>query len=168
MFFLDTAFFHLINLAYESSYLNENTNTSLFFYPEKSSVCLEVEFDSNSFVAQEHIDTEIKFGIDLGSLATPVEAKKYVLAFIQRLFLQREKLFLGQLTGYLESGILTLWQEVLSILENSNRKLLGVRCGSVIFTLFCPTLSSTRELRDDPWLKMLRQKMEQLMYKLGQ
>ena len=133
-----------------------------------SSVCLEVELDSNCVVSHEHIDLAIKFGVSLGSLATPVEAKKYVLAFIQRLFLQREKLFIGQLTDYLKSGILTLWQEVLSIVENSNRKLLGVRCGSLIFTLFCPTLSCTGKLRDDSWLTMLRQKMEQLMYKIGQ
>ena len=127
-----------------------------------------MELDSNSVVSQEHIDTAVKFGVDLGTQLAPFEAKKYVLAFIHKLLLQREKLDRGHLSDYLHSGITTLWQEVMSTLENSNRKLADVQSGSIIFTLFCPTISSTWELRDDSWLKDLRQKMEQFMHKIGQ
>ena len=128
---------------------------------------LKMELDSNCVVDQEHIDMAIKFGIDLSNLSTPVEAKKYVLAFIYKLLLQREKLDLGLLTGYLQSGIAKLWQEVLATLENSNRKLLAIESGSLIFTLFCPTISSARELRNDFWIKILFLKMESLLKKIG-
>ena len=128
---------------------------------------LKMELDSNCVVDQEHIDMAIKFGIDLSNLFTPVEAKKYVVAFIHKLLLQREKLDLGLLTGYLQSGIAELWQEVLATLENSNRKLLAIESGSLIFTLFCPTISSARELRNDFWIKFLFLKMESLLKKIG-
>ena len=91
-----------------------------------------------------------------------------MLTFIHKLLLHRVKLDRGQLTDYLKSGIAKLWQEVLSTLENSNRKLVDVQSGSLVFTLFCPTINSIRELRDDSWLKTLKQKMEQLVHKIGQ
>ena len=140
----------------------------LFFSSETSCIHLTVELDTDSVVAQEHINTAIKFGIDLSNLSAPVETKKYVLAFIHKLLLQREKIDLGQLTDYLQSNVVTTWQAVLSTLKNSNRKLLAVESGSIIFTLFCPTISSTWELRDDSWIKALMQKIEQLLDKIGQ
>ena len=126
-----------------------------------------MELDSDSLVGQEHINTAITFGVDFGNETGSVEAKKYVLAFIQKLFLQREKLDLGCLTDYLQSGVINLWQEVLSSLENSNRKLLGVQSGSLIFTLLCPTVNSIQELKDDLWMKTFSQKMEQLVQEIG-
>ena len=125
-----------------------------------------MELNSDS-VAQEHIDLAVKFGVDLENLTAPVEANKYVLAFFHKLLLQREKIDRGQLTDYLHSSIRSLWKEVLSTLENSNRKLLAVENGSIIFTLFCPTTSSTWELRDDSWIKALTLKMENLVKKIG-
>ena len=125
-----------------------------------------MELDSDSVVGQEHIDRAIEFGVPFGD--SPVNAQKYVLAFIQKLLLQREKLDLQLLTGYLPSSTATLWQEVLSTLENSDRKFLGVKSGSLIFTLFCPTISSSRELIDESWINALTQKMEQLLKNIGQ
>ena len=126
-----------------------------------------MELNTDSVVAQEHIDLAVKFGVDLENLTGPVDANKYVLAFFHKLLLQREKIDHGQLTDYLQSSISTLWKEVVSTLENSNRKLLAVESGSIIFSLFCPTLSSTRELRDDSWIKALTLKMENLIKKIG-
>ena len=102
---------------------------SFIFPSETSCVHLKVHIDSDSVVGQEHIDRAIKFGVDLDNPADPIETKKYVLAFIHHLLLQREKLDLELLTDYLEPGILTLWQEVLSTVEESNRKLLEVQSG---------------------------------------
>ena len=123
---------------------------------------------SNSVVAQEHIDAAVMFDVDSGNLSDPVEAKKYLLAFIQKLLLQREKLNLELLTDYIHSRTLSLWKEVLSTLENSNRKLLCVQSGSLIFTLFCPTIRSAQELKDDSWIKTLSQKMQQFANNIGQ
>ena len=127
-----------------------------------------MELNSDSVVAQEDINRAITFGVHLGSKDTPIDAEKYVLVFIQKLLLQREKIDLGLLTDYLHSSITSSWQEVLSTLENSNRKLLGVLSGSLIFTLFCPTISSIQELQDDTWLKILTQRLEQLVKNIGQ
>ena len=128
---------------------------------------MEVELDSNSVVAQEQIDTAIKFGIDRNDLGNPIDAKKYVLAFIRKLLLQREKLDLSIQLDYLQSDIVTLWLEVLSMLENHGRKVVGVQSGSLMFTLFCPTVTSKRELRDESWIKALTSKMENFVKKIG-
>ena len=107
----------------------------LFFSSETLCIQLKVELNSDYVVTPEHIDTAIKFGVDLQNLTTPVEAKKYVLAFIHKLLLQREKLDTGLLTDYLQCDIETLWKEVLSTMENSDRKLVDIYSGSLIFTL---------------------------------
>ena len=134
---------------------------------EASCVHLKVELDSDPVVAQEHIDAAIKFDIDLSSADALNDTKKYVLAFIRKVLLQREKLDHGLLTDYMESDIVSLWQEVLSTLENSNRKLLDVQIGSLIFTLFCPTMSSSQELTNDSWIQTLLLKMESFVRKIG-
>ena len=126
-----------------------------------------MELDSDSIVVQEHIDSAMRLGVQLGNRDIPVDPKKYLLAFIQKLLLQREKLDLKLLTDYIQSRTVSLWKEVLSTLENSNRKVLDVQSGSLIFTLFCPTISSTRELKDDSWIKTLSQRIEQLANNIG-
>ena len=128
---------------------------------------LIVKLDSDSVVEQEHMIIAEKFGIPLHSRDIPIEAKEYVLAFIQKLFLQREKLQMGLLTDYLQSGIAKLWQEVLAIMENSNRKLVDIHSGSLIFTLFCPSISSAQELKDNSWIETFKMKMEQLVKIIG-
>ena len=140
----------------------------LTFSSETSCVHIKVELDSESVIAQEHIDTAVKLGVHLSNLSDPVEAKKYVLLFIHKLLFQKEKIDFGQLTDYLKSSVVTTWQAVLSTLEDSNRKLLGVQSGSIIFKVFCPSFSSAQELQDDSWIKTLTQKMEQLFQKIGQ
>ena len=127
-----------------------------------------MELDTDSGVTQDHNDAALRFGVHLEHQDTPIDAKKYVLAFIQKLLLQREKLERGLLTDYLQSGIATMWKEVLSVLENSNRKLVDIQSGSLAFTLFCPTSSSAQELKDDSWIKTFKLKMEQLLKEIGE
>ena len=66
---------------------------------------LKVELDSDSVVEQEHMIIAENFGIPPHSRDIPIEAKEYVLTFIQKLFFQREKLQMGLLTEYLQSDI---------------------------------------------------------------
>ena len=75
---------------------------------------------------------------------------------------------MGLLTDFLQSGITVLWQEVLSTMENSDRKLVDIQSGSLIFTLFCPTISSAQELKDESWIEAFKLKMEELVTKLGE
>ena len=127
-----------------------------------------MEVYGDSAGGKEHIDLAKRFGVDLGNQTAPVKAKKYLLAFTQKILLQREKLNGGHLTDYIKSRIIKLWQDVLSTLENSNRKLLDIQDGSLIFTLFCPTISSAQELTNESWIKTLTINMEQLMKEIGQ
>ena len=121
----------------------------------------------NHSIGEQQVDRVAKFGVYLGDPTDPAEAQKYVLAFVHKLLLQREKIDRGLLKDYLESSVIALWQEVLATLENSNRKFLGVQSGSLIFTLFCPSIDSARELRNDSWIKNLIRKMEQLVHEIG-
>ena len=127
-----------------------------------------MQLDSKAVLAKEHLDKAVKFGVHLGSSDTPIDAEKYLLAFIQKLLLRREKLNLQFLTDYLDSSVVTAWQAVLSTLENSNRKLLDVQSGSLIFTMFCPTINSAQEVLAVLWIKTLAQNLEQFMHKIGQ
>ena len=136
-------------------------------FSETSCMRLKVELDSDSVVEQWHIETAEKFGISLCNRDTPIEAKEYVLAFIHKLLLHREKLKMGLLTDYLRSGIATLWLELLSTMEKSDRKLVDVQSGSLIFTLICPTISSAQELNDNSWMDTFKVKMEELVNKIG-
>ena len=126
-----------------------------------------MQLDSDSVVDQEHIDTAVKFGVDLGDLTDSIETQKYVLAFIQKLLMHRDKLNLGLLREYCKPDIVTAWQEVLSSLENSRRKLVAVQNGSLVFTLLCSTSKSVQQLRDKSWIKSVTSKMENLLMKLG-
>ena len=126
-----------------------------------------MELDSDSVVGQEHIETAVKFSVDLGTSTAPVQAKKYVLAFMQNLLLRREKLETGLVEDYIHSGVVHLWQEVLSTLETSDRKLLAIQSGSLIFTLFCPTISSALKVQEDYWIESLTSKMHNFARKIG-
>ena len=123
-----------------------------------------MELDSDSGVDQE---SSAKFGAHLGNQDTPIDTKKYILDFLQNILLQREKLDAGLLKDYLDADIAVVGQEILSSLESSNRKLLAVESGSLLFTLFCPTTSSIAQLTDDSWIKSLTLKMDNLAKKMG-
>ena len=95
---------------------------------------MEVQLDTDIEVSQEAIDTARKFGVEFGD--QPIEPESYVIAFLKRLLIQREKLEHGVLNQYLNQGTPWWWEKLLSSLEERNRKLLKVDTGSVIFTLF--------------------------------
>ena len=139
----------------------------LYFYLEVLCVSLEVKFHSGYRLSQGHISKDADAGTGLSNLGNPNEAKKYVLALVRKLLLQREKRDLGIQLDDLQSDIVSLWLKVLSMLENHERKVVGVQSGSLIFTLFCPTITSKRELRNVSWIKSLTSKMENFVKKIG-
>ena len=67
------------------------------------------------------------------------------------------------LSDYLKLEILEAWQEVLSSLEETNRKVVNVQSGSLIFTLFCPTGQSLLQLQDEKWKIVLQEKVDKLL-----
>ena len=58
---------------------------------------------------------------------------------MRKLLLQRVKVNENVLENYLSPAVVKQWQDMLSTLEDKNRKLIDLQSGSLIFTLLCPT-----------------------------
>ena len=125
---------------------------------------IDIQFDSDTIIPPENLDAAIKFGIEKMD-ATDINA--YIVAFLRKLLLQREKLDKRMLESYLIPNIAKQWQEVLSSLEERNRKLINIQSGSLIFTLFCPTRESQLQLQDENWRIVVQQKTAKLLQILG-
>ena len=123
-----------------------------------------MEIQTDSVISEQTVKTAITFGVDI---ANPVDAKKYIIAFLKKLLLQRQKIDKNLLEAQLNPTIATLWQEVLSSLEETNRKLVNIQSGSLIFTLFCPTNTSLQQLQDEKWKIKPQEKVDSLLNALG-
>ena len=123
-----------------------------------------MEIETNSVVSDQHKKEAIKFGIQPSDLT---DAKKYIIAFLNRLLLHREKVDKNLLEAHLNPIITKLWQEILSILEETNRKLINIQSGSLVFSLFCPTKNSVLQIQDEKWNIKLQDKMKKLLKTLG-
>ena len=126
---------------------------------------LAIQLDIDTEVPQEAIDRARRFGVELGE--QPNEPKSYVIAFLKQLLLQREKLKHGVLDQYLNPNIPRWWQNLLSSLEEKDRRLLKVETGSIIFTLFCPTEESFVQLKDKSWFSRVAKIVQEVLRSLG-
>ena len=120
--------------------------------------------DSDFLIPHEQVDAAIKFGVEQIDAA---DVKQYIVAFMRKLLLQREKIDKDVLTNYLIPVITKQWQEMLSSLEESNRKLINIQSGSLTFKLFCPTKNSVQQIQDDKSKIELQEKMKKLLNTLG-
>ena len=134
------------------------------FLVDSACTQLQMDIETDSIVSEEHVEAAIKFGV---KTADVTDTKKYIIAFLKRLLLHREKLEKNLLEAHLNTMIAKLWQEVLSSLEGTNRKVVNVQSGSVIFTLFCPTGQSLLQLQDEKWKIGLQGKVDKLLNALG-
>ena len=125
-----------------------------------------MEIKTDSIISEQQIKEAIQFGTESSNLPQ-MDAKEYTITFMKRLFLHNEKVKKNLLEAHLNPVIATLWQEVLSSLEESNRKLIKIQSGSLIFTLFCPTGNSLQQLQDDKWRIDLKEKVEKLLEAFG-
>ena len=123
-----------------------------------------MEIQTDSVISEQNVKTAIQFGVEPSN---PVDTKKYIIAFLKKLLLQSEKIDKNLLEGHLKPAITKLWQEVLSSLEETNRKLINIQSGSLIFTLFCPTDHSLLQLQDQKWRTELQRKVDSLLNALG-
>ena len=135
-----------------------------YFISDSACIQLEVDIETESVVPEEHIQSAIKFGIESSDLT---DVKTYSIAFLKRLLFLREKSDKGLLQTYLNQVITQLWQEVLSSLEERNRKLTKIESGSFVFTLFCPTDHSSLQLQDEKWRVEMGRRLDKLLNTLG-
>ena len=125
---------------------------------------MDIQSDSDFIVPQEHRNAAIKFGVEETDAA---DVHKYVVAFMRKLFLQREKLDKDVLKNYLNPAITKKLSEVFSGLGDKNRKLIKVQSGSLIFTLLCPTKMSSLQLHDENWRSGIQERMAELLKLVG-
>ena len=123
-----------------------------------------MEIETDSVLSGEHVKAAIEFGLGPSDIA---DTKKYIIGFIKRLLLHREKVEKNLLEAKLNPVIAKLWQEVLSSMEETNRKVVNVQSGSLVFTLFCPTGQSLLQLQDENWKIGLQGKVDKLLNALG-
>ena len=93
--------------------------------------------------------------------------RKYIIAFLKRLLLHREKVDRNLFQSYLNPEIAELWQEALFSLEDKNRKLVNIQSGSLVFVLFSPTKNAMLQLQDAKWIIELQEKVNKLLNALG-
>ena len=123
-----------------------------------------MEIETDSVLSEEHAKAAIEFGLGPSDVA---DTKKYFIGFIKRLLLHREKVEKNLLEAKLNPVIAKLWQEVLSSMEETNRKVVNVQSRSIVFTLFCPTGHSLLQLQDENWKIGLQGKVNKLLNALG-
>ena len=123
-----------------------------------------MEIETDSVLSEEHVKAAIEFDLGPSDVA---DTKKYLIGFIRRLLLHREKVEKNFLEAKLNPVIAKLWQEVLSSMEETNRKVVNAQSGSLIFTLFCPTGQSLLQLQDENWKIGLQGKVDKLLNALG-
>ena len=129
---------------------------------------LTIEFNTaHNPLAQAIIDEATCFGLVLDDSSDPINVKKYIIAVFQKLLLQREKLDKDLLIEHIKPEVMKMWQEVLSALEGTNRKLVNIQSGSLIFTLFSPTRNSIRQLQNEAWRTALQKKIIEFLKLIG-
>ena len=166
-----TIFEYKVNYMINSEYILTISNEEYVFLFQKNLVCsyrlklqIEIQSDSDSTIPQENLDTAIKFGMEK---IDATDIKKYVVAFLRKLLLQREKHSGHLLENYINREIEKQWQEVLSCLEDRNRKFINIKSGSFVLTLFCPTRESRLQLQHENWRIEIQQKIAELLKLLG-
>ena len=125
---------------------------------------MKIELDSEGTVLSEALAAAKKFGV---KCEENIEPSKFIVAYLTKLLLQREKLDLGVLDSYIPRDVKEAWKDFLSCLEQTKRKLLGIREGSLNFTLFCPTTESNEQLQDGIWRRLLMEKLKNLISVMG-
>ena len=131
-------------------------------------MCIQLRLDlEGADVSPEGVEAAVRFGVEIQHDDKVLDAKAYVVAFFKKLLLQREKLDHGLLAEEIQPNIAQLWQEVLSTLEERNRKTLEIESGSIVFTLLCPTKESMKQLQEEQWARTLTAKLEDLLQSIG-
>ena len=123
-----------------------------------------MEIETHSVTSEDQLKASIPFGIESSALKN---TQNYIVAFLKKLLLCKEKIGKNALEVHLNPVIIKSWQDVLSSLEDKNRKLVNIQSGTPVFTLFCPTDNSLRQLQDEKWRIELQEKVDKLLHKLG-
>ena len=135
-----------------------------FFMLDGHNHDLKIELDYKGSDLSVSLAAAKKFGVKYEEIIEPC---KFIVAYLTKLLLQREKLDLRVLDYYIPRDVKETWKEFLSSLEQTKRRLLKVTEGSLNFTLFCPTAESYTQLLQETWRNQLTEKLKHLISVIG-
>ncbi len=130
-------------------------------------VPLDIDLELLPCLTKQHKEAAARFGIDPISNDV-INPLKYVTGFINKLIRQKQKLDKGLLADRLTNDVGRKWQELLSTLEEKNRKVLEAKIGSLHFTMFCPTSESERQMKLQVWRETMLKRLRAFIRSLGE
>ena len=74
-----------------------------------------MELNTDQTISEQQAEEAIRFGVEFES-TFPMTAKRYIVAFFQKMLLQSRKLKQGFLAEHLNQEIREQWLELLSVL----------------------------------------------------
>ncbi len=74
-----------------------------------------------------------------------METEDNISAFVAHILYLHPKIVLGLLDSFLPADVEEAWVQLVSLLEENDRKMIGVDSGSLVFNVYCPT-TEAREL----------------------
>ena len=107
---------------------------------------LKIDMDPVQKLLKERNMEQLK-DIGIPALKQVGNVHEYIVQFLLYLLLQRDKISASLLDDYFPVNLLTAWKRFLAILEAQNRKLVGVKYGSLVLTVYCADRSSVDQLR---------------------
>ena len=107
---------------------------------------LKIDMDPVQKLLEERNMEQLK-DIGIPALKQVGNVHEYIVQFLLYLLLQEDKISASLLDDYLPVNLLTAWKRFLAILEAQNRKLVGVKYGSLVLTVYCADRSSMDQLR---------------------
>ena len=106
-----------MSLANKEPFRNPSTIYGVYFLNSDETCVqlqLDMQYDSDTVIPPKQMDAAIKFGVEQ---IDATDVQKYIVAFMRKLLLQREKINKDMLNNYLIPAITKQWQEVLSSLD---------------------------------------------------
>ncbi len=105
---------------------------------------LYLELGDDIEVSDQARDTAQKLHLQLDDN----DGETCISAFTQYFMIQQNKMSMGLLDHLLPSKVRRAWQELIALLERSNRKLVLVKKKCISLQLYCPTSESVRDLEE--------------------
>ncbi len=132
----------------------------------KSCVLLKIELDPSSTKSNKLEETMRKLDINLSGDSDPtVEAS--IVETLNYFLYQREKIEAGILDDILPEGVKEAWEAMLAWLEDPGRKLVGIKEGSIVIKIYCPTAESVKELQQLAKSEAMKSAINKFLRSLG-
>ncbi len=114
----------------------------------KACALLQCELEEAGEVtdSMKQLAKKLKINIALSNNTNVVEM--YIYAFTQYFLLQNKKIEIGLLDNELLPEVKEVWIQFIGLLERRGRKVLDIKKGSLLFSVYCPTQTAANDLQE--------------------